>query len=69
MRILLAWWFWITNRNDEIARKRLSVCAGCDKRKWFVCGVCGCVLQAKARDLTETCPHPKGDKWESYLQK
>lgn len=62
-RIPLAWWFWITNRNDEVARQRLKVCAGCELRRWFVCGECGCPLQAKARLLDEECPHPNGNKW------
>jgi len=65
----LAWWFWITNQNNEIARRRLSICSRGELRKAFVCGVCYCPLQAKARLNDEICPHPKGDKWESYLQK
>jgi hypothetical protein len=52
----MAWWFWLTNRNDEVAQTRLKVCAGCNFRKWGVCTVCGCALQAKARLLDEECP-------------
>jgi hypothetical protein len=55
-RIAIAWYFWLTNRNDEIAQKRLKVCSGCKFRKGFLCGVCMCPLQAKARLLDEECP-------------
>jgi hypothetical protein len=65
IRILLAWWFWITNRNNELAKSRLVICAGCDKRRWVVCGVCGCPLQTKARLEEEECPHPSGNKWKN----
>jgi hypothetical protein len=64
MKILIAWWFWITNRNDEVARRRLKICAKCEKRKWFVCGICYCPLQTKARLLDSECPHPDGNKWK-----
>ena len=63
MRILLAWWFWFTNRNDEVARQRLKICSMCEKMKWGICKVCGCPLQTKARLLDEICPHPDGNKW------
>jgi hypothetical protein len=41
------------------------ICAKCDKRKWFVCSVCTCPLQMKARLLDEICPHPNGNKWKT----
>lgn len=43
-----------------MAKSRLSVCAKCDDRVWMVCGICTCVLQAKARIPEEACP---ADKW------
>lgn len=55
-KILLGFWFWITNSNNELARKRLAECAGCEFRKGMTCGLCGCVLQAKARLKEEHCP-------------
>jgi hypothetical protein len=64
MRIILAWWYWLTNRNDEIAQYRLKICAHCELLKWGVCTVCGCPIVAKSRLLDESCPHPMGDKWE-----
>lgn len=63
-RILLAWWYVISQQNNELSRKRLPVCAMCDKRKGFVCGVCLCPLIAKSRLEDEECPHPDGDKWK-----
>jgi hypothetical protein len=56
MKILIAWYFWLTNRNDELARQRLKICSGCSYRKWFVCSQCGCPLQAKTRLFEEECP-------------
>lgn len=63
-RIILGWWYYITNKNNELARRRLSVCVDCPYRKWFACGLCGCGLQAKSRLHEEDCPHPEGDKWK-----
>lgn len=54
--ILLGWWFWITNRNNELAKTRLKVCASCMFREGMICGICSCVLQAKARLPEESCP-------------
>jgi hypothetical protein len=58
-RIILAWWYWITNHNDAISRERLQICAQCELRVWFVCGECSCPLQAKSRILDEHCPKYK----------
>lgn len=63
-RIILGWYYYFTNKNDLLARRRLSICVDCELRKWFVCGECTCPLQMKARIEDETCPHPKGDKWK-----
>lgn len=66
-RIILAWWYWVSNRNNELAAERLKTCSICPKRIWFVCGECGCALQAKARDKNEKCPHPWGDLWADHI--
>ncbi len=55
-RIILGWWYWITNRNNELAKKRLDYCLHCPFRVGVTCGECGCLLQAKARLEEETCP-------------
>lgn len=60
-RIILGWYYWITNRNNELARKRLAICASCEFRKWFVCGECFCPLQSKARS-DDDCPKGKWPK-------
>lgn len=59
--IIIGWWFWITNQYRFIAQDRLKVCAKCIHRKGFLCGLCGCVLQAKARLIDEKCP---ANKWK-----
>lgn len=64
VNIVLGWWFWITNRNDHIARGRLSYCTPCIYRKGMICKECGCVLQAKARLRYEDCPKKI---WPSYF--
>jgi len=67
-RILLGWYFWVTNRNNKLAQERLKICADCELRKGFVCGVCFCPLNAKARIPEEECPHPAElNKWESSM--
>lgn len=43
-----------------MAQRRLGYCIPCEFRKMFLCNKCGCVLQAKARLIDETCP---ADKW------
>ncbi len=63
-RIILGWWYWITNANNTMAKERLKICTHCELRKGLVCGECGCVLQAKARLADDECPHPDGDKWK-----
>lgn len=66
-RIFLGWWYWATNRNNKLARYRLSVCVRCDLMKWGVCTGCGCPLQAKSRIHDEKCPHPNEDKWKTEV--
>lgn len=63
MKILIAWYYFLTNRNNALAQKRLKICSECERRIWFVCGVCGCPLNAKARLPDEPCEHPDGNKW------
>lgn len=62
-RIILGWYYWMTNRNNILAKARLEVCVKCPSRKWNVCQECGCVLQAKARLKEEECPL---DKWPKF---
>lgn len=56
IRIILGWWFVLTNQNNKIANKRLNVCVYCPHRKGVTCGICGCHLSAKARVPEEECP-------------
>lgn len=58
-RIALAWWYFLTNRNNKIARQRLKICADCPNNKWGVCKICGCPLQTKSRLYDEHCPIEK----------
>lgn len=58
--IIIGWFFYLTNRHNELANKRLPICLECEHRIKFVCGKCGCALQAKARIKEEECPE---DKW------
>jgi len=57
--IFIGWYFMLTNQNNHIARRRLAICAGCEFRRRFLCGECGCVLNAKARLFEEECPKKK----------
>lgn len=68
-RILRAWFLLITFQKAKEAKKRFSICVTCDKFKTgktlgvYSCGVCGCPIIAKVRDLKDGCPHPDGGKW------
>lgn len=62
-KIIRAWWYFFTGKNEELMRMRLRDCQSCELRKWVICGECGCGLHAKASDPEEHCPHPNGDKW------
>lgn len=46
--------------------KRREACVGCDYYIYQTnqCGQCGCFLVYKQRLPDETCPHPKGSRWE-----
>lgn len=66
INIIIGWWFWITNRNNKLAKSRLKICAGCEFRKGLICQSCGCVLQAKARLFDEHCPE---FKWKQGIPK
>lgn len=66
MKILIGWWFWVTNRNNKLARERLAICAKCELRKGFVCGVCFCPLIAKARltgPFDDGCSDTNNQRW------
>ena len=64
-RIFLGWWYFLSNKNNALARERLKICVDCDKMSKGVCTLCGCVLQAKARLPEESCPI---FKWgQSYI--
>jgi hypothetical protein len=63
-RIVLGWWYFLSNKNNTLARERLKICVDCELYKWWVCTGCGCPGQTKARIKDEFCPHPNGDKWK-----
>jgi hypothetical protein len=67
IRILTAWWLWITNRNNKLAKARLKICSPCDKMKWGVCKICGCPIQTKIRLYDESCPLKKWSARENDL--
>lgn len=55
-KIIRAWWYFFSGKNRELMKSRLSVCHDCSRRKWIICGECGCELHAKASDPNEYCP-------------
>ena len=46
--------------NSEAIRKRRMICAGCDRKKGWKCTECGCLVAAKTKLKSESCPL---DKW------
>ena len=47
----------ITARDPQV-RKRLEICASCEYKKGFRCGVCGCPLSARTK-YPKQCPKNK----------
>lgn len=45
----------------EVYEQRLSTCDACPKLDGFRCGVCGCVVEEKAKWETSDCPEKR---WE-----
>lgn len=69
LRIIRAWFLVLTFQKSNEAKRRFAICAKCDKItqgkliNTRSCGVCGCPLVAKVKDLQDSCPHPNGAKW------
>ena len=58
--IVKGWYNKIFNKNTELAKKRIAICNKCHSKEHIdiigdICGVCGCVLSAKARVKDEQC--------------
>lgn len=57
--IIKGWWRKILNRNQSLAEYRLNICKQCPYKENIlgqdVCGLCGCVLDAKVRVEDEIC--------------
>jgi hypothetical protein len=55
--------------SEEIKEYRLKMCKECDQISETLgkisCKQCGCFLEAKAKLVDQSCPHPKGNKWEN----
>jgi len=62
-QIITGWIFWLIGKNSELSQERMNVCKTCayKRGKWIsLCGLCGCVLQAKTRVKSAYC---NSDKW------
>lgn len=60
IHIIKGWYYYIFNKNEQLARKRIAICKKCKScmhiaRIGDVCAECGCVLEAKARVKDELC--------------
>ena len=58
--IIKGWYYNLFNKNEELARKRISICKKCKSCVHIemlgdICDECGCVLEAKARVKDEQC--------------
>ena len=52
--IIKGWYFYIFNKNEQLAKKRIAICKKCNSKTHIdmvgdICAECGCVLEAKAR--------------------
>ena len=57
--ILTGWFLTLILWDSWWAKERRKICKGCEFRKYFVCGECGCVIAAKSRIKDEECPAKK----------
>lgn len=60
MSIIQGWYYKLTNKNTELANRRISICNACEHRITIdvvgdICARCGCVISAKARVEDEHC--------------
>lgn len=60
IHIIKGWYYYIFNKNEQLARKRIAICKKCKScmriaRIGDICAECGCVLEAKARVKDEQC--------------
>ena len=46
----------LLNKNTESSIKRLSICKPCPHNKKGICGLCGCIEEAKSKVFEEYCP-------------
>lgn len=57
--IILGWWRYLFKPHSTMANQRLAICDKCQYRKGYKCGLCHCVLAAKAEVEEEECPAKK----------
>ena len=60
IHIIKGWYYYIFNKNEQLARKRIAICQKCKScmniaKIGKICAECGCVLEAKARVKDEQC--------------
>lgn len=60
--IISAWIKFLYGYKPYYADKRKNICMVCKYRKGIVCGVCGCFLNAKVLEKSESCPKGFWDK-------
>lgn len=58
--IIVGWYNWLFKKNNDLAKRRLSICANCESRVLLtkheaICSECGCLLSAKSRVKDEKC--------------
>lgn len=68
INILKGWYYRLFNKNEKLAKKRISICNKCKSKVHVeligdICDECGCVLEAKARVKDEKC---ELNKWYKY---
>ena len=60
INIIKGWWFYLFNKNEQLANKRISICKKCEycvhiESLGDICDECGCILDAKTRVEDEKC--------------
>jgi len=55
-QILSGYFLLFTGKRTDKSEYRKSICLTCDKRKYLICGECGCFISAKVLIEEEECP-------------
>lgn len=55
---------WKKEQLEPLFQQRLNTCSNCSENIGGICKLCGCIIQAKTRSISEVCP---ANYWKPIL--